>query len=105
MLIIPPQLQISLLESVKAGCPPIKTFGLPGTQDAAVAGIHGMGVKTPSAAAVAAATVGLLGEEHIPKPARLTNGLLSIMVAAGVPAITLLVGITVSGHGAAPKEH
>jgi hypothetical protein len=37
--------------------------------------MHGMGVKTPKAAAVAAATVGLAKDEHIPKGGTLTIGM------------------------------
>ena len=46
---------------------PESTVGAPGIHGAAVAGTQGIGVKTPSAAAVAAITVGLQGLEHIPK--------------------------------------
>ena len=105
MLINPPQLQISLELLFRAGWPPMRTVGWPGVQGATVAGMQGMGVKTPRAAAVAAATVGLAGEEHIPKLARLRKGLLSMMLAAGVPARTLAAGSTVSGQGARPKLH
>lgn len=63
----PPQLQINLDVLLKAGLPPINTVGLPGAQGAAVTGIQGIGVSTPIAAAVAAATVGLAGELHMPK--------------------------------------
>jgi hypothetical protein len=51
----------------KAGIFPISTVGEPGAQGAAVFGMHGIGVKTPNAAAVAEATVGLAMDEHIPK--------------------------------------
>jgi hypothetical protein len=67
--------------------------------------MHGIGVKTPSAAAVAAATAGLAGDEHIPKVARLTIGLLSRMVAAGVGLNVRLSGNTTNGQGATPNEH
>ena len=89
----------------KAGMLPSITVGSPGTQGAGVAGTQGMGVKTPRAAAVAAITVGLDGELHIPKGAILTMGTLSMMVAAGVPVLTMAVGRTVSGVGATPKLH
>ena len=39
----------------------------PGAQGDAVAGMHGIGVSTPRAAAVAAATSGLAGDWHMPK--------------------------------------
>ena len=38
------------------------------------AGTHGCGVSTPNAAAVAAATCGLVGLEHIPHPEILAIG-------------------------------
>ena len=41
---------------------------------AAVAGRQGIGVRTPSAAAVAAATIGLAGLEHMPNGATFTIG-------------------------------
>ena len=44
------------------------TYGpfAPGTHGAEVAGMHGMGVNTPIAAAVAAATAGFAGDMHMP---------------------------------------
>jgi hypothetical protein len=61
-----------------------------------------MGVKTPSAAAVAAATVGFAGLEHIPK----VGNTLSIMVAASCPPIIVFCcEVTISVAGVAPKEH
>ena len=105
MLINPPQVHISLEELFKAGIPPIKTVGLPGAQGATVSGTQGMGVNTPKAAIVAAITTGLVGEEHIPKVAKFSRGLLSIILAAGAPAITLDNGNTVRGQGATPKIH
>jgi hypothetical protein len=83
----------------------IRTVGAPGAQGEAVTGMHGIGVSTPNAAAVAAATVGFEGEMHIPNGAILTIGLLSIMFAAGVPVRTLLAGRTIREEGAAPKLH
>jgi hypothetical protein len=69
-------------------------------------GIHGIGVKTPSAAEVAEATVGFAKLLHIPKDIMFTNGLLSIMVAIGCEdTFTILVGSTVNGDGIVPKEH
>lgn len=62
MPITPPQLQNNLDPSFKAGILPIKTVGEPGVHGAAVTGIQGIGVNTPSAAAVAAATMGLDGD-------------------------------------------
>lgn len=56
------------------GFPPTNTVGDPGAQGAAVTGTQGIGVKTPSAAAVAAATCGFAMEVHIPKGMILTIG-------------------------------
>ena len=57
-----------------AGFPPTNTVGDRGAQGAAVTGTQGIGVKTPSAAAVAAATCGFAMEVHIPKGMILTIG-------------------------------
>jgi hypothetical protein len=66
-LITPPQMHVSVETLSRAGALPSSTFGAPGTQGAGVTGMHGMGVSTPIAAEVAAATVGLDGDMHIPK--------------------------------------
>jgi len=102
--ITPPQLHMHLETLSSAGIFAISTVGAPGTQGAAVAGMQGMGVSTPSAAAVAAATVGLAGELHIPKGMMFNIGTWSMMLAAGGPsARTLFLGNTTSDDGAAPK--
>jgi hypothetical protein len=72
--ITPPQVHISFDWLVSAGMLPIKTVGDPVTQGAAVAGTQGMGVSTPKAAAVAAATVGFEGELHMPNGRMFTRG-------------------------------
>ena len=66
MLIMPAQLHMhrDVLSSI--GWPPSNTVGAPGAQGEAVAGMHGIGVSTPIAAAVAAATVGFAGDMHMP---------------------------------------
>src|SRR6478609_8259900 len=93
-------------ESVNAGMLPHSTVGEPGTHGAAVAGMHGIGVSTPSAAAVAAATVGLASDMHIPNGRMLTNGLLSMIVAMGTPEANVrLVGSTTSEAGVIPNVH
>jgi hypothetical protein len=71
-----------------------------------VAGMHGCGVSTPIAAAVAAATCGLVGLMHIPNGAMLATGVKSMMFAAGIfEQATRLAGSTVSVDGATPKVH
>ncbi len=60
---------------LRAGKLPMSTVDEPGVQGAMVIGTQGMGVRTPSAAAVAEATVGLATELHIPKGGIFTVGL------------------------------
>ena len=82
------------------------TCAEPGTQGDVVMGIHGIGVSTPSAADVAAATVGFEIEVHMPKGGMFTIGLKSMMLpAGGPPANTALVGNTINELGATPKLH
>jgi len=51
------------------------TVAAPGAQGALVAGMQGIGVSTPDAAAVAEATVGLARDWHMPNGAIFTMGL------------------------------
>jgi hypothetical protein len=88
MVITPPQAQLQVERLVKAGKTPILALIAPGFQGPKGTGIQGMGVNTPAAAEVAAATAGLAREVHIPKGAILVTGIKSMMVAAKVaPAI------------------
>lgn len=89
----------------KAGKFAKSTVGEPGAHGAAIAGIHGIGVNTPSAAAVAEATVGFANELHIPNGRTFTIGTLSMILAAGIVLTTLLFGSTIRQDGAAPKLH
>jgi hypothetical protein len=74
MLITPPHVHMSLEVLLSAGEPFIMTVGAPVTQGAVVTGMQGWGVRTPDAAAVAAATCGLLGVVHMPKGAMFAIG-------------------------------
>jgi len=65
MLIIPVQLHMHFDVLSSIGCPPSITVGAPGTQGVEVTGMHGIGVSTPNAAAVAAATAGFDRQRHI----------------------------------------
>ena len=67
-------MHISLQPSWSAGLPPIITVALPAVHGAAVAGMQGIGVNAPSAAAVAEATVGFIRLEHMPNVSTFTNG-------------------------------
>ena len=70
-----------------------------------VMGIHGIGVRTPKAAAVAAATIGLARLIQVPKGKIFMNGLLSMILAAGIGVKTRLTGNTTRLEGAAPNVH
>ena len=89
-----------------AGFPPTKTVGDPGAQGADITGVHGIGVKTPIAADVAADTCGFAMDVHIPKGIMFVIGTLSMIHAAGILLhITLAFGRTLSTDGAIPKLH
>jgi hypothetical protein len=64
-----------------------------------------MGVSTPSAAAVAAATMGLAMLVHTPKGITLAIGAKFMMVAAGIEVAMALGGVVIRVEGAAPKLH
>lgn len=102
--ITPPQLHMHLLELFSAGLLHTRTVGEPGAQGAAHAGMQGMGVSAPIAAAVALATVGFARLLHIPN---VIGGFgISIIVANGMlPPTAVLCEVTVSGAGAAPNVH
>src|ERR1700682_6336027 len=102
----PAQLHISWQELFSAGIPPTMTVGEPGTQGAVVIGMHGIGVRTPSAAAVAAATVGFARLMHMPNGGMFTIGLLSMILAlGGPPELARFAGSTTKLLGATPNVH
>ena len=81
-------------------------MGAPGTQGAGVLGMQGMGVSTPSAAAVAAATVGFATDMHMPNGMMFTRGMWSMIFASGTMLVKVLfLGSTTSELGAMPKLH
>jgi hypothetical protein len=88
MLITPAHIHISLLSLLRQGILPINTVGFPTIQGATVTGIQGIGVRTPKAAVVAAATVGFAMLLQTPNGVILRNGLLSIILAAGISTDT-----------------
>jgi hypothetical protein len=67
--------------------------------------MQGCGVRAPWAAAVAAATCGFAGDEHIPNGATFNIGAWSIIVAAGLFVVVTMAGITVKLAGALPIAH
>jgi hypothetical protein len=100
----PPNAHWQVLPITSAGAPPMVVVGEPGTQGVR-AGTQGIGVSTPRAAAVAAATVGLARLLHMPKVGMLT-GVEHVTFAAGVAStMTLEVGSTLRLAGARPKLH
>lgn len=104
MVITPPNAQLHTDGAVSAGMPPIKVFIAPGFHGPAGTGTQGIGVSTPSAAVVAAATVGFDGLVHMPNGGMFIAGTMSLIVAAGLPSMsTRLVGNTLSVDGARPK--
>ena len=84
---VPAQRQVSFEEESIALKLPTITVGQGGAQGAGVAGMQGMGVWTPSAAAVAAMTVGFDGLLHMPNGMMFAMGALSMMVATNLPSI------------------
>lgn len=97
-------ISVDVLSSV--GMFPSRTVGAPGTQGLTVAGMHGMGVNTPMAAAVAEATIGFAGDMHIPKGMMLVIGIKSMMLASGTSSVrTRFVGSTTRELGAIPIVH
>ena len=92
----PPQLQVQTDPLASAGIPPTNVCGAVGVH-AAVTGMQGMGVSTPSALAVAAATVGFDRVVHIPKGGMFTTGLASVMVAIGRFRIAAVVVVAERG--------
>ncbi len=105
MLMTPPHMHMQVEVLFSAGMPPSMTVAEPGTHGAVVAGMQGIGVSTPSAAAVAEATVGLAIDMHMPKVRMFVIGIMSMILAAGVPHMVRFAGRTTSDDGAIPKEH
>ena len=104
IVISPSQSQMHIEPVHSAGNPSIRTVGAPGNQGEVVTGTHGIGVSTPKAAAVAAATSGLAMLVHRTKEGMFSSGMKSMMVAAGnVSSNTGNSGGTIIGIGAVPK--
>lgn len=106
MLIEPAQLHMHVEVLLSVGMLASITLDEPGVQGADVAGIQGIGVSTPSAAEVAAATVGLARLLHMPNGMMFSMGTLSMMFAAATMfPFTMFAGRTVSEEGAVPMVH
>jgi len=79
---VPLQVQLQVLDEVSSVRFERVTVGAPGLHGEVVAGMQGIGVRTPIAALVALATVGLVIERHMPKVGMFVMGAKSKCVAA-----------------------
>ncbi len=103
MEIEPVQVQLHFESSVRAFCSLMVTTDDPGDHGDVVTGMQGCGVRTPCAAAVAAATWGFAWVLHIPNAAMLTIGIKSLTVAPFLSSpVVPLVGSTVNEAGEVP---
>lgn len=101
----PPKAQLHIDPATRAGMPPIVVIGAIGVHGAGTTGTQGIGVSTPSAAAVAAATVGLDRDMHMPNGTMLDIGAMSLIVATGRPSTRGLGATTINVLGDMPKVH
>ena len=99
----PPKAHWQVDPATSTGTPPAVVCGAIGIHGAGTAGTHGIGVSTPSAAAVAAATVGFASDWHIPNGAMFAPGATSVMTATGRPSTIGRGATTDSVDGAIPK--
>ena len=100
----PNHVQLHLDELLSAGDFRKVTVGDPGAQGA-VTGTQGVGVKTPLAAAVAEAVVGLVSDEHIPNVGIFVTGIASRILAATILSAETPGIVTSKVAGEAPKLH
>ena len=101
----PPKPQIAIDVLFKAGMPPSIKVGEPGAQTD-VTGVHGIGVRTPKAAAVAAATAGFAKLMHMPKGITSAKGVAEFIFPAGISLLVVRErGSTSRTLGAIPKLH
>jgi hypothetical protein len=104
-VITPPQRHVKVDTLSSAGALHSITVGAPATHGAGVAGMHGTGVSTPMAAEVAAATIGLAIEVHMPNDGMFMIGTWSMMFAAIMLLVITVLGVGTSVLGASPKLH
>jgi hypothetical protein len=101
----PPYTHTQVDPATSTGAPPAMVCGAIGIHGAGTTGTQGIGVNTPRAAAVAAATIGLANDWHMPNGAMFAPGATSVMVATGRPSTIGLGATTVRVEGARPKLH
>ncbi len=98
--------QINCESFVKHGAPPTIIVGFTDVQIPAAINIHGCGVSTPRAAAVADATCGFASEVHIPNGAILTFAAVSLIVAIGLlHPRHVICDVAFIDAGAVPNVH
>jgi hypothetical protein len=105
MLMTPAQLHISFDVLFSAGMFDTSTVGAPGAQGAAITGMQCIGVSTPRAAAVAAATCGFARLMQTPNGGMFIIGTLSMMLPASMLPVFTIFGVALKVDGAAPNVH
>ena len=103
MEIVPPKAQTKVESEASPGEPPTVTLEVLIHIPAGL-GIQGCGVRTPSAAAVAAATAGFAMDVHIPQGHTLVNGATLLMFSAGAPP-KVMGRLPISCPGLRPLVH
>src|SRR5690606_18067592 len=101
----PPHAHVHREVRTAAGMPPTSVVVAAGDHGATIVGRHGMGVSTPSAVAVAAATCGLAREVHIANGGMLLTGAMSVMRATGRFSTMTVLGVGMIAEGAVPNVH
>lgn len=106
-LIEPPKVQAQTPAAVASATPECLTQVDGGAHGAATAGVHGAGVWTPCAAAVAATTAGFVTLLHMPNGAMFVPMANCVIVAAGSPFTAGAPGkaLAMKGTGAVPMLH
>ena len=92
MAITPPQAQTQTEFSLTNGTPVEPAVIEPGAQGETMTGMQGIGVSTPSAAAVAAVTSGLRMLSHSPKEVMLASATIMSIHRTGMPFAMAPVG-------------
>ncbi len=100
----PPNAQMQVAPATSTGMPPAVICGAIGVHGATTTGTQGIGVSTPSAAAVAAATVGFASDWHMPNGTMFAPGAMSVMLASGRPSTVGRGATTFRVDGAIPNE-
>ncbi len=103
MLMTPAKAQKHCAPATTTGMPPTSVCGAIGVHGPAITGTQGIGVSTPSAAAVAAATVGLASDWHMPNGGMFAPVTTSPMLATGRPSTVGRGATTFSVDGANPN--